>query len=265
MMRLTSCLLSGLLFAAAACAAAPALPPDEEAAALMRNIQRAIPEVPLTLDAEIRMMDRRGKPTGTIRANAFMNPRGGGEEREIRYTLLDPAETMAVDMAAATPAFSFFSGDSPDAPAAPLPDLYAPIRGSELCWMELSFAFFWWPEPRIIGMENVPGRGDCLVVEIPCPPDVQSSSPEGWTRILLWVMPEYSAVVRGEAWRGATALKRFDVLSIRKLRRIYMIGEMEVRNLQTQARSRLKITKMNMSSPEYTEEELDMFNAPVAW
>ena len=77
--------------------------------------------------------------------------------------------------------------------------------------------------------------------------------------------PAYNAVVRGEAWRDGKAVKRFEVKSVKKLRQIYMIGDMEVKNLETGARARLKVGKMKMRSPDYSPEELDEFNAPMEW
>ena len=72
-------------------------------------------------------------------------------------------------------------------------------------------------------------------------------------------------MVRGEAWRGGQAVKRFDVQSVKKLRQIYMIGDMEVRDLLSGQRARLKVGRMKMVSPDYTPEELEELNAPIEW
>ena len=77
--------------------------------------------------------------------------------------------------------------------------------------------------------------------------------------------PAYDAVVRGEAWRAGRAVKRFEVKSVKKLRQVYMIGDLEVKNLETGARARLKVGRMRMLSPDYSPEELEQFNAPIAW
>ncbi len=164
-----------------------------------------------------------------------------------------------MELGEGTTTFSFAQGDPPQ--AAPLPDLFGPVEGTEISWMELSFSFFWWPEPRIVGTEKVANRWECQIIEIDCPAEFG----DGWSHIRLWVAPAYSAVVRGEAWRDGRAVKRFDVRSVKKLRHIYMIGDMEVRNLETGARARLKVGRMKMLSPDYTPEEMEQFNAPVEW
>ena len=234
---------------------------DAEAEALMERVRLSMPEVPLELEAVIRVVDPAGRGLTEVRAGALLTPKEGG--RAAVYTVRDAfgsvVEQMTVELGGGGAEFAFAKGDPPE--AAPLPDLFGPIEGSEISWMELSFSYFWWPGPRIVGSEKVANRWECRIVEIDCPAGVG----EGWTRIRLWVAPAYHAVVRGEAWREGKAVKRFEVKSVKKLRQVYMIGDMEVKNLETGARARLKVGKMRMISPEYTPEEMDEFNAPMEW
>jgi hypothetical protein len=44
-----------------------------------------------------------------------------------------------------------------------------------------------------------------------------------------------------------------------------MIGDMEVRDLVSGRRAKLKVGRMQMVSPEYTPEELEELNAPIEW
>ena len=239
----------------------PARGEGGEAEALMERVRRSMPEVPLELDASLRVLDAAGRPLRTVRAAARLTPTEGG--RTTRYTLYDAfgsvSEEMTVSLGGGRAGFAFAKGDPPR--AAPAPDLFGPVAGAEISWMELSFSFFWWPSPRIVGAEKVANRWECQIVDIPCPPEIG----DGWSGVRLWVAPAYNAVVRGEAWRGGKAVKRFEVKSVKKLRQVYMIGDMEVKNLETGARARLKVGRMQMISPDYSPEELDEFNAPVEW
>jgi hypothetical protein len=234
---------------------------DPAAESLMEQVRLSMPEVPLELEASIRVLDADGRSLKSVRAGALLTPAEGG--RTACYTLYDAfgsrLEQMTVALGAEGTQFAFTTGDPPR--VAPLPDLFGPIEGTEISWMELSFSYFWWPNPRIVGAEKVANRWECQIVEIDCPPEY----PGGWAHIRLWVVPAYNAVVRGEAWRDGKAIKRFDVLSVKKLRQVYMIGDMEVRNLETGARARLKVGKMKMISPDYSPEEQEQFNAPVEW
>ena len=239
--------------------AAPAGDPAAEA--LMERVQASMPDVPLELEAAIRVVDAYGKNLKSVGAEALLTPTANG--RTARYRLRDAfgglQAEMTVALAHGQADFAYATGDPPQ--AAPLPDLFGPIEGSEISWMDLSFSYFWWPEPRIVGTEKVANRWECQVIEIACPP----AYGPGWSHVRLWVAPAYNAVVRGEAWRDGQPAKRFEVKSVKKLRRIYMIGDMEVKNLATGARARLKVGKMKMRSPDYSPEELEEFNAPIAW
>lgn len=254
----------GPMLVLVALAASPAVG-DPRAEELMERVRLSMPEVPLELEASIRVVDRSGRPMQTVRAAALLTPTETG--RTTRYTLYDAfgrtTQEMAVELGAGPAEFVFQQGD-PLEPA-PLPDLFAPVEGTEISWMELSFSFFWWPQPRIVGTDKVANRWECQIIEIDCPPDFHDEAGGGWSRIRLWVAPAYNAVVRGEAWRDGRAVKRFEVKSVKKLRHVYMIGDMEVRNLENGRRARLKVGRMRMISPEYTDEEMEGFNAPVGW
>ncbi|HPC19662.1 MAG: hypothetical protein KBC66_05150 [Kiritimatiellae bacterium] len=251
--------------------AAPARGSDSVAEALMERVRLSMPEVPLELEASLRVLDAHGRSMQTIRAAALLTPREDG--RTVRYTLFDAFGGVRGEMTAVLgdgPAeFAWAQGDPPQ--PAPLPDLFGPVEGSEISWMELSFSYFWWPHPRLVGTEQVANRWECQIIEIDCPVEYRSAAAGGangdlaWSHIRLWVAPTYNAVVRGEAWRGGRAVKRFEVQSVKKLRRVYMIGDLEVRNLETGARARLKVGRMKMISPDYSPEELEEFNAPVEW
>ncbi|HAL91956.1 MAG TPA: hypothetical protein DCM68_02890 [Verrucomicrobia bacterium] len=253
--------------------AGPVSGADAVAEALMDRVRLSMPDVPLEMEASIRVLDANGRSLKAVRAGARLAPEEKG--RTARYTLYDAfgavLEEMTVGLGGDRAEFAFARGDPPQ-PAA-LPDLFGPIAGSEISWMELSFSCFWWPDPKIVGTEKVANRWECQIVEIACPPEYQepagqaarAPANQGWSHIRLWVAPAYNAVVRGEAWRGGQAVKRFEVKSVKKLRQVYMIGDMEVRNLETGARARLKVGKMKMVSPDYTPEELEQFNAPIEW
>lgn len=246
-------------------AVATAAAGDGEAEELMRRVRMSMPDVPLEMEAAIRVIDRTGRPLRTVRAQAHLAPRADG--RVARYTLLDGfggvMQEMTVELGGATADFSFAEGDPPQ--PAPLPDLFGSVAETGISWMELSFSFFWWPNPRIVGSERVANRWDCRIIEMDCPPELASAAEGNWSRIRLWVAPAYGAVVRGEAWRGGGAVKRFEVQSVKKLRQVYMIGDMEVRDLVAGRRAKLKVGRMQMVSPEYTPEELEELNAPIEW
>lgn len=249
------------LLACAAAVRAGDLPAEQ----LMARVRLSMPDVPLELGASIRVVDANGRIQKTVQAAALLTP--GADGRTARYTLYDAfggiLQEMTVNLSGHQADFAFAQGDPPQ--PAPLPDLFGPIAGTEISWMELSFSYFWWPDPKIVGTEKVADRWDCQVIEIPCPAEGATAAGARWSSVRLWVAEAYNAVVRGEAWRDGQPVKRFEVKSVKKLRQVYMIGDMEVKNLETGARARLKVGRMKMLSPDYSPAELEEFNAPVAW
>ena len=243
---------SALALAAVAAAAEPAPVPeadtaDADAAAILARVRSSIPEVPLSMSARVTNLDPYGKPIGRIDARGELFPAAKGEPTTLRYTLLSPEETVSVRLL-------------PGAPEAiPPVDWRARIRDSIATWGDLSFSFFHWKNPRIAGHETLPGRGPCTILSLDAPAGFEGDGAR------LWVHDGYGAVLRGEILLAGRPVKRYEVLSVRKLRQIYMIGEMEILSPATKERSRLKISDLDFASPEYTEEEKALFNAPAAW
>lgn len=227
----------------------PAVPDARSltAAAILARVRASIPEVPLSMNARVTNLDPYGKPTGRIEARGELFPAAKGEPTTLRYTLLDPEETVSVRLLPGAPE------------AVPAVDWRERIRGSVATWGDLSFSFFYWDNPRIEGRENLPGRGACTILRLAAPEGFEGDGAR------LWVHDGYGAVLRGEILSRGTPVKRYEVLSVRKLRQIYMIGEMEIVSLATKERSRLKVSDLDFASPEYTEEEKAQFNAPASW
>lgn len=235
---------------------------DPRAEEQMRLVQLSMPEVPLEMEASLRVLDRRGKLLNTVLADVSLTPADDG--RTMVYRIHDRSGNALEEMTVTQKHrgetdFQYRRGDPLE--TAPLPDLFGPVQGADISWMELSFSFFWWPDPVIVGSEKVANRWECDIIELACPREY----PGGWSFIRLWVAPAYNAVVRGEVWKNGEAIKRFEVKSVRKLRKVYMIGDMDVRNLVDGSRAQLKVQSMKMVSPDYTAEELEVFNAPMEW
>lgn len=226
---------------------APAAARPLDAAGILARVRASVPEVPLSMSARVATLDPYGKTVGKIEARGELVPAAKGEPVTLRYTLLDPEETVSIRLLPGAPE------------ATPAVDWRERVRDSVATWGDLSLSFFYWENPVIAGRENLPGRGECTILLLTAPEGFEGDG------VRLWVHDGYGAVLRGEILKDRKPIKRYDVLSVRKLRQIYMIGEMEIVSLATKERSRLKIYDLDFASPEYTEEEKALFNAPAAW
>lgn len=230
------------------------------AGALMERLRAGVPGVPLTMDAEVQVLDRYGKRTGRWVAAAALKPERDGSGKRLVYIIGAGQGVEAGEMDVWLPegggaaGYAWKGADG----GIDMPDLQAPLGGADVSWTELGFSFFWWENPRIVGVERLKHRWNCQIVEL--------DEPGGGGGVLrLWVAPAWGAVVQGELRRDGEAVKRFEVESVTKVRKVYMLSEMTVRNLKTGGRSRLKISNLAMAAPDYTPEEWERFTEPVRW
>ena len=83
----------------------PAFGGDSAAEEQMERVRLSMPDVPLELEAAIRVLDGTGRPLKTVRAAAVLTPAEGG--RTARYTLFDAfgsvLEEMTVALGASAP------------------------------------------------------------------------------------------------------------------------------------------------------------------
>lgn len=231
------------------------------AEALIGRVRAGVPGVPLTMDAEVTVLDRYGKKTGRWTAAAALRPERDGSGKRLIYIVGGGQEGVPdgemevwLPEGGGSARYSWKGADG----STEVPDLNAPLGGADVSWTELGFSFFWWENPRIVGVEKVKRRWSCQVLEL--------DEPGGGGGVLkLWVAPSWGAVVQGELWREGKAVKRFEVESVTKVRKVYMLSEMTIRNAATGGRSRLRISNLSMAAPEYSEEEWGAFEEPVRW
>jgi len=242
----------------------------QAAALLMARVRAGVPTQPLSMEASIRALSPAGKTVARLDASVRYRPDTvDPSSRTATYVLLDGAREATAKMDILLPSAPSvapsFAYEEPLGTPTAMPDLYAPVGGTDLCWMELSFSFLFWASPRIVDVEVVRERWTCQVVELDAPAALATDAPGAWNRLRLWVAPAYGAVVQGVAYRDDKPLKRFEVESVTHVRRTYMVSDMLVRNLETGTRSRLKISGLELMAPEYTPEQLEQMEAPVVW
>lgn len=244
---------------------------DAEAAwRLMERVRSGVPQVPLAMEATIKALSGTGRTLGQVRANVTYRP--DVEDPAVRratYALLaedgrEEEAVMSIRLPRGGDDAPEFRYECPPGTAATVPDLFAPVGGTDVCWMELSFSFLFWARPRIVGVEVLRKRWTCQVVELEVPAGMGGGE-DGWNRLRLWVAPAYGAVVQGVALRGEEEVKRFEVESVTRVRQTYMVSDMLVRDLAKGTRSRLKIGGLELLAPDYTPEQRAVLDAPVAW
>jgi hypothetical protein len=115
-------------------------------------------------------------------------------------------------------------------------ELMRPFAGSDYWIADLGLDFFHWPEQKIVKKELMRGRG-CKVLESTNP----NPSPGGYSRVVSWIDEETLGIVHAEAYdTNGKLLKEFDPKSFKKVKGHWELQDIEIRNVQTDTRTRIE-------------------------
>jgi len=211
---------------------------------------------PLETAAQVLAFARAGLPQEPLRIEGTLSVKAANNftrfqypvrmhldwsARLAEYQLLDasgqPEETVEVRYPeTGSPVFRRFAGleKKPLPPPGPL----EPVRESDLSWSDLSLAFLWWPNGRL--MDYASRRGfDCYVLELPAPSDNES----GIAFVRLWIHQRLGLLIEAAMYGPDERLiKRLRVVSIRKTEDgLSMVKDIEMIRPLTDALTRLRV------------------------
>ena len=126
-------------------------------------------------------------------------------------------------------------GEKPELKKLSGEELYRPLAGTDFNLFELGLEFLHWPSHKIVKKEMRKSRS-CRVVESRNP----KPKPGTYSRVLSWIDFETSGIILAEAYdHNDKLLKEFSIQKFdRKEKRL---REMEIRNDQTDSRTRLEL------------------------
>ena len=127
---------------------------------------------------------------------------------------------------ATNPATSTLNGDAAN----------LPFAGSDFWLADLGLEFLHWPQQRLTKKEMRKGR-PCKVLESANPTPTKGS----YSRVLTWVDAETDNPILAQAFdQNGKLLKEFAINKIKSVNGHYQLKEMEIRNDQTDSRTRLE-------------------------
>jgi hypothetical protein len=113
------------------------------------------------------------------------------------------------------------------------------FAGTDFWLADLGLEFFHWQEQRLVKKEMRKGRS-CRVLESINPNPV----PGNYARVLSWIDVETSGLVRAEAYGpDHRLLKEFSIRGLTRVKGRWELKEMEIRNAQTDSRTRLEFQR----------------------
>lgn len=213
-------------------------PPARDGADVLAGVLGALPDLPLRITADLQSRGTDGGPETKLGVDMLLDWQDSPPTA--RYTLRDAFGATRSHLAITwhpgrPPEYRFFTGTPLQ--AAPLPDLVAPIEGTDISWMDLSLSFLWWPDAVLSGREDVKGR-DCLVVDTAAPP----GSFAGCAGVRLWIDPRIHILLRAEAYDAANApMRRLEVKSFKKINDRWVIKDIELTSLPSKHKTHLRV------------------------
>ena len=124
--------------------------------------------------------------------------------------------------------------------------LVAPIAGTDLTYEDLAMRFFYWPDPKLEGMEDVGGQS-CYKIRVAKPKGVAGR----YDVVYVWVHSKFGAFmkIRGHDKSGGL-LKEFQVEDIMQISKdVWTLRKMQVATHDPATGRRLSITDVTFDSP----------------
>lgn len=123
---------------------------------------------------------------------------------------------------------------------APLPDweINQAFANSDFSLADLGLEFFHWPEQKVLPKTTNLKRGRAYTL-------LESTNPHpatnGYSRVVSWIDQETGGILEAEAYDAqGKLLKVFEPKSFKKVNGQWELQEMEIRNVQTDSRTRLE-------------------------
>jgi hypothetical protein len=199
---------------------------------------------PVTTSGRLRLRDANGKWRAAlpVQMDVSVRPHSWQSIYQVLATTNSPAEVLVVTHEESLPNRYELrrqprGPSDPDATLALTGDAAAiPFAGSEFWLSDLGLEFLQWPGQKLLRHEMRKGRS-CYVLESVNP------TPDGraYARVLSWIDVEHRGILRAEAFdRAGKLLKEFSIGSFKKVGGTWQLKSMEIRNDQTDTRTRLE-------------------------
>lgn len=125
--------------------------------------------------------------------------------------------------------------------------LVAPIAGTDLTYEDLALRFFYWPNPKLEGEEDVGGQ-DCYKIRI----DKPKASAGRYEVVYVWVHKKFGAFmrIRGHDKSGGL-VKEFQVEDVMQIAKdVWTLRKMQVATCDPASGRRVSITDVTFDSPK---------------
>jgi len=124
--------------------------------------------------------------------------------------------------------------------------LIQPIAGTDVTYEDLALRFFYWPNPRFEGENNINGEA-CYKIRIDKPKDTAGR----YSAVYIWVHKKYGAFMRIEGYdKNGGLVKEFEVQKVMQVSdKVWTLEKMQVSTDDPATKRRLSITNLLFEKP----------------
>jgi hypothetical protein len=143
----------------------------------------------------------------------------------VRYIFSDPPETLQLQIGENESRLELVtkSGAEKVMPA----DFDQKVRGTDVTYEDLALKFLYWPDPQVIGTDNIRTR-NCWKLQMRAP-----NQRSQYGSIVLWVDKNGGALMRMEGYNpGGQMIRRFEVVAAQKIDNRWFLKRMRIEALQ---------------------------------
>jgi hypothetical protein len=139
--------------------------------------------------------------------------------------------------------FEIINGKTVNFPPAKLVE---PIAGTDLTYEDLALRFFYWPNPKLEGKENVGGQ-ECYRLLL----DKPKNAAGRYQRVYVWVHTKFGAFMRIRGYDDNSGLlKEFQVEDVMKVSdNVWVLKKMQVATHDPKTGRRVSITDVIFNKP----------------
>jgi len=189
---------------------------------------------------------QEGKLTGSLR-----DDKSGKEEpftltmtqQIIRFLFDNPKQVVHLDLSAVPPLLREVRPGFAD--EVELEQYGDKVRGFDLNYEDLSLRFLYWPDPKLLGEENVALGQKAWKIRITTP---DALGPYG--TVDIWVHQDSGGMAKMEGWdRKGNLVRRYAIKSVQKVNKTHIPKEMRIDSFDPATKKTIGITYMEFDKP----------------
>lgn len=166
--------------------------------------------------------------------------------KDIQFQFQENGKWRVFHMRLADDSYDLFEINDGKTTKFPDTKVVEPIAGTDLTYEDLSLRFFYWPNPKLEGQEDV-NRQPCYKLRV----DKPKGTAGRYDTMYIWVHKQYGAFMQIKGYRDGKLLKEFQVEDVMQVSKgVWSLKKMQVSTSDPATGRRVSITDVVFETPK---------------